>query len=171
MSVKAPLVVGRLEMSIFIQNETYAQCKYLGNYTENYFDNTGDCFNRFNYALPWITGKECGWYRDDSLDELAYYGNMYIWQREDLDQIRGKEIIRYIKRVIPLGVKFQTKVAVSTTIKVASPVNMFSAVVKQEYIEGSPKKGRFEFITSQYPFKLDITNTEVDEYPAGLKTN
>eukprot|EP01080_Neovahlkampfia_damariscottae_P005533 gene5533-9355_t len=94
---------------------------------------------------------------------------MYIEQKENIGLIRGQSIQRYIKRVIPLSVKLQTRVSVSTDIKVFAPVTMFTAITKQEYIEGPPKSGDFEFITSlQYPFQLDTSNLNVNEFPSGL---
>eukprot|EP01080_Neovahlkampfia_damariscottae_P003115 gene3115-5285_t len=169
MSIKAPLVTDRLETNIFIQNASYSQCAYPGNYVVNELDESGKCYNRFNYSLPWSTGKNCGWETQNTEDQRIYNGNMYIEQKENIGLIRGQSIQRYIKRVIPLSVKFQTRVSVSTDIKVFAPVAMFTAVTKQEYIEGPPKSGLFEFITSlQYPFQLDTTNLNVYEYPVGL---
>eukprot|EP01080_Neovahlkampfia_damariscottae_P012524 gene12524-6347_t len=169
MSIKAPLVTDRLDTKIFIQNASYAQCAYPGNNVINQLDESGKCFNRFNYSLPWSTGKNCGWETQNTQDQRIYNGNMYIEQTENIGLIRGQSIQRYIKRVIPLSVKFQTRVSVSTDIKVFAPVAMFTAITKQEYIEGPPKSGDFEFITSlQYPFQLDTTNLNVDEFPSGL---
>jgi hypothetical protein len=46
---------------------------------------------------------------------------------------------------------------------------MFTAVTRQEYIEG-PKSGEFDFITYlQYPFKIDTSNPLiVSSFPEGL---
>ena len=170
MSIKAPLVEERLDTKIYIQNASYTQCAYPGTYVTNELDQSGVCYNRFNYSLPWITGKNCGWEIKDTEDQKIYNGNMYIEQKENIGTIRGQAIQRNIKRVIPLSVKFQTRVSISTAIKVFAPVNLFTAITRQEYIEGPPKAGVFDFITSlQYPFQIDTSATlAVNQFPSGL---
>ena len=170
LNIKSPLVTDRLNTKIYIENSTYTQCAYPGNNVINQLDQTGVCYNQFKYTLPWNTGKNCGWKVEDTDEAKIYTGNMYIDQKENIGTIRGQAIQRDIKRVIPLKVKFQTKVTVSTSVKVFAPVNLFAAVTRQEYIEGPPKAGAFEFITSlQYPFQLDTSgNLGVSESPSGL---
>jgi hypothetical protein len=170
MSIKAPLVEDRLETKLYIQNETFGQCAYPGDNVMNVLDSNAPCFNRYNYSLPWNTGKNCGWGVQDTEDAKIYSGNLFIEQKENIGIIRGQAIQRFIKRVIPLKVNFKTRVTVSTAIKVFAPVNMFTAITRQEYIEGPPKTGEFDFITSlQYPFKLDTSSAlVVSSFPEGL---
>jgi hypothetical protein len=170
MSIKAPLVTDRLDTKIYIQNDTFGQCTYPGDNVMNVLDLNAPCFNRFNYSLPWATGKNCGWGVQNTDEARIYNGNMYIEQKENIGVVRGQSIQRFIKRVIPLQVKFKTRVTVSTAIKVFAPVNMFTAVTRQEYFEGPPKTGEFDFITSlQYPFKIDTSNPlVVSSFPEGL---
>jgi hypothetical protein len=170
MSIKAPLVTDRLDTKIYIQNDTFGQCAYPGDNVMNVLDLNAPCFNRFNYSLPWATGKNCGWGVKNTDESRIYNANMYIEQKENIGVIRGQSVQRFIKRVIPLQVNFKTRVTVSTAIKVFAPVNMFTAVTRQEYFEGPPKTGEFDFITSlQYPFKIDTSNAlTVSSLPSGL---
>eukprot|EP01080_Neovahlkampfia_damariscottae_P000982 gene982-9889_t len=170
MSIISPLVIDRLDTKIFIQNNTYLQCAFPGGNVISDLDESGDCYNRFNYVLPWLSGKNCGWDIENTEDQRIYSGKMFIEQQENLGTIRGEQVQRYLKRVIPLSVTFQTRISLSTSIQSTSPINMFTAITRQEYVEGPPKSGLFEFITSlPYPFQLDTTDLNVAEYPIGLQ--
>eukprot|EP01080_Neovahlkampfia_damariscottae_P008641 gene8641-588_t len=98
MSIMAPLVTNRLDTKIFIQNSTFNQCAYPGNNVENNLDENGQCYNRFDYSLPWSTGKNCGWKLETTDSERIYNGNMYIEQKENIGSIRGTPIQRFLKR-------------------------------------------------------------------------
>jgi hypothetical protein len=153
--IASPLVNNRLESQIFIQNTTYDQCNYPGDFTNNVLDNNAPCANDFEYNLPWAQGKNCGWNVKDGLDEKVYSGNVYVQQRENLGMIRGTSIDRTLRRVIPLVVRFKTRVTVSTVVKVSAAVNVFAAIVLQAYVP-DPHAGIIEFITNiQYPFVID----------------
>jgi hypothetical protein len=153
--IASPLVKDRLESQIYIQNKTYDQCTYPGDFTANSLDNKAPCGNDFEYNLPWSKGKNCGWSVKDGIDEKVYSGNVYIEERENLGTIRGSPIERTLRRVIPLVVRFKTRVTVSTVIKVNSDINLFAAIVLQAYVP-DPNAGILEFITNvQYPFVID----------------
>jgi hypothetical protein len=129
----APIVTGRLNTTVYIEDPKYTSCTYPGPYSTNTLSTTSPCSNIFGFVLPWIKGKNCGWTQVVYPDYILYKANIFINEIENIGYIRNTPIQRTITRVIPMSVKFATSVVISTNIKVFSPVNQFVAVTKQVY--------------------------------------
>jgi hypothetical protein len=112
-NVLVPLVVGRLNSSIYIQDPKYSACSYPGNFVKQTLDlSTPKCHNKYSFSIPWIKAKECGWILNKIDNDTIYAANLYVFQIETLGEIRGTPIHRSILKVIPLNVEFKQKVTV-----------------------------------------------------------
>lgn len=132
-NILAPLVQGRLNTTIYIEDPTNLDCKYPGNFATNTLSETLPCNNVYGFVLPWNRGQRCGWSMQTQDGYITYTAKIFIEELENIGTLRGTPIQRIIKRIIPVSVKFQTSIELSTTVKVYAPVNLYAAVVKQVY--------------------------------------
>jgi hypothetical protein len=187
--IDVPLVGGRLETNISIQNSKLKKCEYPGPFWSQSLVTNGNCVNRYTAQIPWEFAKLCGWELSKNETEgtqLVFMGNVIVSQRENVP-IGGTTTTRLIQTPIGISVTFQTKIAISASIEVVnnnrngnSLVNFFSTALnpepyvsayltKQLYILGPPQRAIFEFITkTPNPKKLSFPTIET--LPPGLSS-
>lgn len=128
-AIDSPIVAGRLETNISIQNTNLAACNYPGPYWNNVLINNFPCFNRFQAAIPWSIAKFCGWdilknTNSSGQSQVVFSGKLIVSQREDLGLVGTREVYRVISNAIGITITFQTTIvlAVSVNVYTMSPL-------------------------------------------------
>jgi hypothetical protein len=60
-NILLPLVVDRLNSTLYIQELQFSSCRYPGQYSNNKLDLSKECNNKISFNIPWEKAKNCGW--------------------------------------------------------------------------------------------------------------
>lgn len=122
-AVDSPIVSGRLETNISIQNSNLDACNYPGPNWQNVLINDFPCFNRFQASIPWSIAKFCGWditknTNTTGQSQIVFSGKILVSQREDLGNVGTRPVYRVVQNAIGITVTFQTSIVLSTSVNV-----------------------------------------------------
>lgn len=197
LEIDSPVVEGRLDTNITIQNAKFRLCRYPGQYWSNLLDNTG-CANRFVAAIPWSVAKLCGWKINHATNvtgsQLIFNGKILVTQREDLGLIGNQGLIRVVRNAFGIMIAFQTHIMLSVTISVdtsppvvvplslqtlqqsyepewrssAKATDIFAAITRQEFIAGPPRGAFIGVVTKLDPGRR-LINPVLTGLPPGIR--
>lgn len=158
--IKSPLVTERNYSTIHVDDSASDDwnCTYPGQYWSRSFDG---CLDQFTGVLPWAESQAaCGWVADNSdPDYYLYHADLVLTHHDFIDPFAGRPgsvpVERVTDHLIPLEVRFQKYVDVSTEIVVNAPVTVLVAVSRQT-VDPATKSAIIEVTTNLlWPYKLE----------------
>lgn len=134
--IKSPLVTERGYSTIHVDDSASDNwnCTYPGQYWSRSFDG---CLDQFTGVLPWAESQSsCGWVADNSdPDYFVYNADLVLTHHDFIEPFAGRPgsvpVERVTDHLIPLEVRFQKFVDVSTEIVVNAPVTVLAAITRQ----------------------------------------
>jgi hypothetical protein len=159
--VDSPLVSERRWTTVWVDEsvQSHPSCGYPGDFWSRSTDDT-DCHDIFTGVMDWsVQTSTCGWEFDNTDAEYFIYNADMILQHHDfIDPFGsrgGAEVERLTQHIIPLVVRFQKYVDVSTQISVSAPITLLAAITLQT-VDPNTKEATIEITTNLlYPYKLD----------------
>jgi hypothetical protein len=119
----SPLVIDRLNTTIFIQDLNNINCTFPGLFSTNSLTLTYPCGNLFTFSIPWVLAKKCNWDITTTHNKMTYSGNIFVNQIENTGVISknfffnillgGVPVQRSVLRVIPININFQTSISLT----------------------------------------------------------
>jgi hypothetical protein len=157
-----PLVHNRMATSIFLGDEyNYPACQ-LSAWSKSIVG----CTEQYTLSVTWAVALTCGFVTTSNPDYTYQRNTIYVHHRDMVSDFRGTPVYRDTVHALPVELKFQTRVAVSSLLAIYAPVNLLAAVTRQSY-DFDTGLGQLEFTTSlQWPFFL--TSATLNGYPVSL---
>eukprot|EP01080_Neovahlkampfia_damariscottae_P000997 gene997-9903_t len=156
MSIRTPIVKGRKDSYISIQNSINDYCTFPGPAASQEYISTSPCFNVVSFQLPWEThGHNCSWEISTTPTEEYYSGVVYVQQIEAVD-VSGSQVMRSIKTGFPIQITFITNIGISGNVYFTTNTIIDAVISKLEYKKGPPKTAIIEFDTFlEYPHVIN----------------
>jgi fibro-slime domain-containing protein len=164
--VSHPFYNLRAESVILLNGEHYNETKPWCIYPVSTYihKEVRDCTDLFHFDIPFNEVLQCNWRREDELTHQVYYGTVYLWVSEWLQDFN---VWRHLGSALRIKIRIQRFVTVeSVNITVYNNPELSAAITKQIVSIDENNPAIIEILTvTAWPYKL--TNGSLGHTPPG----